>query len=63
MPSKTKHFDLDIQQKHLHLTHIPGTTQIVDILTKPLTATSFHSFRNKLMVVPNPTINLRGDIS
>jgi len=77
MHSKTKHFDLDIhfvrdsiKQKQLHLTHIPRTTQIANILTKianiltkSLSASSFHSFRNKLMVVLNPTINLRRNIS
>jgi len=59
MHSKTKHFELDlyfvrdaIQQKQLHLLHVPATLQIVDIFTKPLSANPFSSFSHKLMVLP-----------
>jgi len=68
MHSKTKHFELDlhfvrdsIQTKQLSLSHIPRTVQIADILTKPLSRSSFN--RDKLMIINNLTINLRGDVT
>ncbi|XP_068466265.1 uncharacterized mitochondrial protein AtMg00810-like [Phaseolus vulgaris] len=70
MHFKTKHFDLDLhfvcdslQQHQLQLSHVPSHLQLADILTKPLTGSSFHKFMAKLMVVSNPTISLQGDVT
>ena len=59
MHSNTKHFELDlyfvsdvIQQKQLHLLHVPATLQIANIFTNPLSANPFSSFSRKLMVLP-----------
>jgi len=67
MHSRTKHFELDfhfvrdtIQQMRAQLIHLPAQFQIPDILTKPISGTTFSRIRDKLMVVINPTISLRG---
>ncbi|XP_072054367.1 secreted RxLR effector protein 161-like [Arachis hypogaea] len=64
--NKTKHFQLDIQcvrdkinSKLLQIVHIPGTEQIANILTKPLSST-FDKFRNKLRMVQRPLLSLKG---
>ncbi|KAL4030887.1 hypothetical protein IC575_009141 [Cucumis melo] len=50
--SKTKHVELDIyfvrdliQKGKLSIRHLPTTEQIADILTKPLSAQSFHNLK------------------
>ena len=65
--SKTKHFELDlhfvrdhIQHQRACLTHILARFQVADILTKPISGASFTTFRDKLMVLDNPTLSLRG---
>jgi len=70
MHSRTKHFQLDmhsvchyIQKKKVSLVHLPTRYQVDDVLTKPLSMSSFTHFRDKLMVVINPTINLKGMLS
>jgi len=67
MHSKTKHFELDlhfvrdnIQQMRVQLIQLPTQFQIADLLTKPISGTTFSRIRDKLMVVINPTISLRG---
>ncbi len=69
MHSKTKHFELDlhfvreeVQQKYIHLVHIPGQYQVADIFTKPISGASFFNFKSKLMVEHIPTTSLRGDV-
>jgi len=68
--SKTKHFELDlhfvrdhIQHQCACLTHIPARFQVADILTKPILGASFTTFRDKLMVLDNPTLSLRGAVN
>jgi len=68
--SSSKHFELDlhfvrdyVQQQRLQLTHLPSRFQVADILTKPLSSSSFCSFRDKLMVGIKSTITLRGDVT
>jgi len=67
MHSRTKHFELDLhfvhdttQQMQAQLIHLPAQFQIADILTKPISETTFFRILDKLMVVINPTISLRG---
>jgi len=64
MHFRTKHFELDlhfvrdtIQQMRVQLIHLPAQFQIADILTKPISGTTFSRIRDKLMVVINPIIN------
>jgi len=59
MHSKTKHFEFDlhfvrdaIQQKQVHLLHVPATLQIA----KPLSVGPFSAFSHKLMVYRKPSI-------
>jgi len=66
MHSRTKHFQLDmhfvrdyIQKKKVSLVHLPAPYQVADVLTKALSKSAFTHFRDKLMVVINPTISLR----
>ena len=63
--SKTKHVVLDIffvrdlvQKKKIHVCHLLASQQVVDILTKPLSASSFHKLKNKLTVINTTTIGL-----
>lgn len=67
MHCKTKYFDLELhfvwdslQQKQLQLLHTLDHLQMVDVFTKSLFGSSLYSFKDKLMVVPNSTISLRG---
>ncbi|MED6162450.1 hypothetical protein PIB30_118973 [Stylosanthes scabra] len=53
--NRTKHFELDIYfvrekviQGKIKVTHIPTTEQVADILTKPLSASPFFKFKDKL---------------
>ena len=59
--SRTKHFELDlffvrdrVIKKQVHITHIPSSEQIADVLTKPLSTQSFLKFKDKLRVSPAP---------
>ena len=67
--SKSKHFELDlhfvrdhIAKGHLQVSHIPAHAQVADILTKPISSTSFHNFRDKLRIVDCQSLSLRGDV-
>jgi len=68
MHSKSRHLKLglhflcdQVHKKHLQLIHLPTYVQVTDILTKFICATSFHVFKDKLLVVFNPIIiHLRG---
>jgi len=69
MHSGTKHFQLDmhfvrdyVQKKKVSLVHLPTRYQVADVLTKPLSKSTFTHFKDKLMVVINPTISLRRDV-
>lgn len=66
--SRTKHLELDIHfvrekviAKSLTILHVPAAGQIADVLTKPLVAAQFNTFRSKLKVVPCPNFGLRGE--
>lgn len=57
--ARTEHIELDIHfarervtARKLCIQHVPGTTQIADALTKPLSHAGFQEFKNKLKVVP-----------
>jgi histone deacetylase 1/2 len=59
--SKTKHLELDIHfvqekviSKQLNVLHVPGTDQLADPLTKPLSPTHYASVRTKLKVFEAP---------
>ncbi|XP_020972557.1 uncharacterized protein LOC110269212 [Arachis ipaensis] len=65
--SRSKHFEVDLHfvqdrvfKGQLRVIHIPVDSQIADVLTKPLSTASFEKFKNKLRVVPQPTMSLRG---
>jgi len=70
MHSRSKHFELDlhfvrdyVQDKCLILLHLPTQFQVADILTKPVSRASFHSFKRKLRVLDLPTLSLRGTVN
>jgi len=70
MHSCSKHFELDlhfvidhVQEKRLLLLHLPAQFQVVDILTKPVSGSSFHIFKRKLMVLDLHTLSLRGVVT
>ena len=55
--SRTKHMEIDlffvrekILAKQLSVTHIPGSNQLADILTKPISTEKFLHMRTKLNV-------------
>jgi histone deacetylase 1/2 len=55
--SRTKHMEIDlffvrekVIAKQLSITHIPGTDQLADILTKPVSTEKFLHMRTKLNV-------------
>ncbi|GAU31266.1 hypothetical protein TSUD_153410 [Trifolium subterraneum] len=55
--SRTKHMEIDVffvrekvLVKQLTVVHIPGTTQLADVLTKPVSTDKFLSMRSKLNV-------------
>lgn len=59
--SGTKHMEIDlffvrekVLAKQLHITHIPGTNQWIDALTKPFPSTRFLELSYKLKVVSSP---------
>ena len=63
--SKIKHVELDIYffhdlvfKKKITVRHLPTTEQIVDVLTRPLSATNFLKLKKKLTVVPATNISL-----
>ncbi|KAA0052371.1 putative mitochondrial protein [Cucumis melo var. makuwa] len=65
--SKTKHVELDIyfvrdliRKEKLFVRHLPATEQIADILTKPLSAQSFHKLKNNITVIDSAVIGLQG---
>ena len=67
MHPKTKHFELDLHFVHDHickdnitLLHLPARFQVADPLTKSVSENLFLNVRDKLMVVPNPTMSLTG---
>lgn len=68
--ARSKHFELDLHfvrdrahQKQIQIIHMPSRFQIADILTKPLSFSSFQHFTDKLMVSVKPLISLRGNIT
>jgi len=65
MHSRSKHFELDlyfvrnyVHDKHLTILHLRAQFQLADILTKPISDTSFLSFKHKLRVLESPPISL-----
>jgi len=67
MHSKTKHFELDlhfdrdqVRNQKIQLLHLPARFQIVDPLTKPMSSILFLYVQDKLMIMANPTMSLRG---
>ncbi|KAL1318125.1 hypothetical protein AAHE18_15G183500 [Arachis hypogaea] len=67
--TKTKHFQLDIQfvrdkvnSKQPQIVHILGIEQIVDMLTKPLSTSSFERLKTKLRVVFRHNLSLKRGI-
>ena len=46
-----------VLNKKLDVIHVPTMDQIVDVLTKALSLSSFISFRSKLKVVERPSYN------
>ena len=67
--SKSKHFELDLHfvrdhvaKGRVRISHIPAAHQVADILTKPISSTSFTSFRDKLRIVSPQCLSLRGDV-
>lgn len=68
--SRTKHFELDVHfvrekvlAKELELRHVPTSDQIADILTKPLSHQSLVRLREKLGVVEQSKLGLRGRVN
>ena len=64
-----KHFELDLHFIHdsilkhkVALSHIRGPDQVVDILTKAVSSSSFNKFRNKLYIEDAHMLSLRGDV-
>ncbi len=66
MHSKTKHFELDLHfvrdQVRNKKIHLPARFQVADPLTKPVSGILFLHVRDKLMVMVNPTMSLRGGV-
>ncbi|KAL0546151.1 hypothetical protein IC582_016057 [Cucumis melo] len=67
--SKAKYVELDIyfvrdlvRKKKISIYHLPASQQIADILTKPLSATSFHRLKNKLTIIDAAAIVLQGGV-
>jgi len=67
MHSKTKHFELDlhfvrdqVRNQKIQLLHLPARFQVTDPLTKPVSGILFLHVRDKLMIMANPTMSLRG---
>ena len=67
--TKSKHFELDLYyvrdqvlQRKIHVSHIPGSEQVADILTKAISPSSFLKFRDKLRVSPLESLSLRGAV-
>ncbi|XP_025616996.1 uncharacterized protein [Arachis hypogaea] len=55
--SKSKHFEIDlyfvrdlVNSKDIRVSHIPGTMQVADILTKAVSSDNFLHFRTKLNI-------------
>ena len=69
MHSKMKHFELDLHfvRDHVHnekiqLLHLPARFQVVNPLTKPVSGLLFLHVRDKLTIMANPTMSLRGGV-
>lgn len=67
---RTKHMELDlyfvrkkVMSRSLSVQHIPSLDQADDVLTKPLSTTSFLRHRLKLHVDNHPQLSLRGKVS
>jgi len=68
--SKSKHFELDLwfvceklaANREIVVKHIPSQFQVVDLLTKAPSSSTFLSLRPKLNVHQLPTISLWGDV-
>ena len=65
--SKTKHVKINIYyvrdlvfQRKIEVRHLPATEQITDVLTKPLSATTFQKFKRKLTMVDVAALGLEG---
>ena len=65
--SKSKHFEFDLHFVRDHITQgrvqvnrIPAYAQVADILTKPISSSSFATFRSKLRIVDAHALSLRG---
>ena len=68
--ARTKHIELDVHfvrdkvlANEVDLWHVPSSDQIADILTKPLSHQLYVRLRNKLCVVSQSTLGLRGHVS
>ncbi|KAK6158833.1 hypothetical protein DH2020_006147 [Rehmannia glutinosa] len=67
--SRTKHLELDlhfvrdkVMSKNIYVQHVPGTDQIADILTKPLSGQFFLRLKNKLSIASKAALELRGPV-
>ncbi|KAF7842301.1 pentatricopeptide repeat-containing protein [Senna tora] len=67
--SRSKHVELDlyfvrerVDRKEIEVHHIPTSEQVADILTKPVSSSSFHVCTNKLRLA-DAKLSLRGDVS
>jgi hypothetical protein len=67
---RTKHIDMDchfvrdeVQDKVIHLLPISSKEQTTDLITKPLSATSFQYLKSKLGMRDIYLPSLRGDVS
>ncbi|XP_025636165.1 uncharacterized mitochondrial protein AtMg00810-like [Arachis hypogaea] len=65
--SKSKHFETDLQfvrdyvaKQVVQVSHVPGTIQLADVLTKSLPSATFLEFRSKLMVEDLKKLNVAG---
>ncbi|XP_016169023.1 uncharacterized protein LOC107611630 [Arachis ipaensis] len=66
--SRSKHFEIDLHLVRDHVAkgrvqihHIPGDTQIADVMTKAVSSSRFATFRSKLKIEQPQSLSLRGD--
>ena len=65
---RSKHIAIDyhfvrelVANGSLKLQFVPSSLQLADSLTKGVSKPQFFLFRNKLRVLPSPTLTLQGD--